>query len=270
MVTTGLTWFAVSRADMLIAGRLFTSAAVGVYSFANQLATVPSQKITGIVANVTPSLFRRVRSEPALMRRYVLLVAEALTVVVLPAFIGMVLVAGDFTQVVLGSKWMGIVLPLQLLALHAAFQTCVMPFEQVLWATENGRTVTRYGIASVFVLPPLLFLFGRHYGVNGFAAAWLIGSPLIALPRSMAAMRVIGLPVRQYLRALWPAASSGAVMAGAVLAARHLLAVSAQPPAAQLAVEVLIGAVSYAGALWLLHRGRVRGVATAVRRLRQE
>jgi O-antigen/teichoic acid export membrane protein len=253
----------------MIAGRLFSTGLVGAYSFASQLAAVPNAKITSLVANVTPTLFREVRTELPLLRRYVLLVMQALSVVVLPAFIGIALVAPDFSAGVLGAKWGAMVVPLQLLALSAAVQSLFTVIPQVLWALDRGRVVTRFWLLSLAVLPALFFILGRTYGVNGLAAAWLIGAPLHTMPRARIALKAIELSPGAYVRNLWPALSSTAVMTGAVLGVQHLAAEAGWTPVARLAIAVSVGGVAYLGALMLFHGTRIRSVIASLRRMRR-
>ena len=268
MVAQGLANFGVNNSDVMIAGRLATTGAVGAYSFALQLASVPSNKIIGLVANVTPSLFREVRSNLPVFRRYTLLITEATSVVVLPAFIGMALVARDFTAAVLGPKWGDVTVPLQLLALSVAFKSLFAVLPQVLWAVDRGQVVTRYGIFTLVVLPPMFLLFGAEYGVNGIAAAWLVGAPIVVVPRSIAACAAIALPKRAYARALWPSVSAALAMSGAVVAVQLLLAVPAYGPIIRLIACVATGAVTYAGAILIFHRARVRTALAALRSAR--
>ena len=269
MVAQQITNFMVNNGDVMIGGRLVSSAGMGVYTFGAQLAAVPNQKVTALIANVTPSLFREVRTNPPLFRRYIVLITLGLSTVVLPAFLGIVVVAEDFTAAVLGPKWSGIVVPLQFLAVNAAVQSMFTVLPQVLWATDNGRVVTRFALLNLAVLPPLFLILGRAYGVNGLAAAWLIGTPLVLSLRARVALRVVQLPVREFAASLWPAVSSSLAMVAAVLAVQQFAPVTGWPAAARLALSVITGAVVYAGTLLLLHRSRVRQALAMLRAVRR-
>ena len=269
MVAQHLSSFTVSNSDVMIGGRLVSSAAMGAYTFGAQLAAVPNHKITGLIANVTPSLFREVRANLPLFRRYIVLITLALSAAVLPAFIGIVVVARDFTDVVLGPKWSGIVVPLQLLAINAAIQSMFTVLPQVLWATDNGRVVTRFGLLNLAILPPLFLLLGQLYGVNGLAAAWLIGTPIVLVLRARVALRVVQLSVSEYAMSLWPAVSSSAIMTLAVLGVQHLAVATDLAQPARLALSVITGGVAYAATLALLHRTHVRQALAILRTLRR-
>lgn len=261
--------FAVGNSDVMIGGRLVSSGAIGAYTFGAQLATVPHSKVTSLIANVTPSLFREVRSNLPLFRRYILLITLGLTVVVLPAFVGIALVAQDFTTVVLGDKWNGLVGPLRFLALNAAVQAMLTVLPQVLWATDNARTVTRLGFFNLAMFPLLFVAFGHWRGVEGIAAAWLVGTTIAAIPLTRSALAIVQLPLREYAGSLWPGISGSALMAVAVLTVQYVSAGAGWPPAARLAIGVATGAVTYAAATALFHRTHVRRAAQIIRTLRK-
>ena len=261
--------FFVGNSDVMIGARLVGNAAMGAYTFGAQLASIPHAKVISLIANVTPSLFREVRSDLPLFRRYILLITLGLNVVVLPAFVGIALVADDFTSVVLGAKWAGLVVPLQFLALKTGVQALLTVLPQVLWATDNGRTVTRLGMLNVVMFPLLFFLFGREWGINGLAAAWMTGSTIAALPLARRALAVVDLPAREFARSLWPSVSGTLLMAAAVLAAQQLAGSAGWSPLARLALSVITGAATYAASIALFHRQQVQRAVAILRTLRK-
>src|SRR5213078_1694134 len=62
---------------------------------------------------------------------------------------------------------------------------------------------------------------GAHWGTAGVAAAWVVGHPTCVLPLFLVAgLRVTGLSLATYLKALGPAVGATLVMAATVLAMR--------------------------------------------------
>ena len=52
-----LSWTLYSDADFLVAGRVLGASALGAYTFAWNLATLPVEKVTALVGQVTPAFF---------------------------------------------------------------------------------------------------------------------------------------------------------------------------------------------------------------------
>jgi len=173
------------------------------------------------------------------------------------------LVAPEFVPLVLGPKWSGVVLPLELLALHAVIRSNVILLVPLLNVIGEERLAMRNSVAAMIILP-ISFYLGSHWGTTGIAAGWVVVYPLVHLPLFSRVFRRINLPRSEYLGALWPALSGCAVMALSILA---LKSVSSEiwPLYARLASEILVGIFAYGMVLVLLHRNYLRGILQFVR-----
>jgi teichuronic acid exporter len=156
--------------------------------------------------------------------------------------------------------------PLRLLAVFAAVRSIVPIASQAGSVIGLARFVMRNSIVSAIVLP-LAFLIGSRWGTSGVAAAWLVAYPLVAIPLCLVVLRKMEMSVPAYLRSLWPALSGSLIMVPSVLAVQAALD-PAWPALARLLIQVLAGAVAYAGALFFLHRSEVEGLRQVVRTFR--
>jgi O-antigen/teichoic acid export membrane protein len=261
-----LAWYFYSRADFLIAGKFLGSAALGHYSFAFTLASIPLDKITAIVTSVTPSFLAAVQKDPDRLRRTFLNVTEGLALLTFPVTWGTALVAGDLVELALGEKWLAMVVPLQLLSFYASFRCVTTLLPQILNLTGHSRFAMNVGLLSALVLP-LGFYYGSAWGPVGIAAAWLYLHPLLSLPNYWRVLGMLQLRPTRYLRALWPALSASLLMAAAVWAIQRS-PVQTWPVALRLGLQVAAGAAVYASALLLLHRERSRAAFDALKRAR--
>ncbi len=265
-----LAWYSYSNADFLIAGRLLGQSALGFYTLAWNLASVPVDKVVAIVLRITPAFFAALRDDLAEVRRYLLALTEGLALLTFPLAFGLVLVADDFVLVALGTKWAGTIAPLRLLALYASIRSLTPLLPQVLNALGESRFALFNNLAAGLLLPAG-FLVGSRFGTVGIAAAWIAVHPLVLLPLYRRTFRVTGLSPRRYLAALAPAVSGTLLLAAAVLGVRLLLSGAAAGfgPAARLALQVAAGAAAYGLALFLFHRGRLRAFRGLLRHLRR-
>src|SRR5262249_38681599 len=111
-----LLWFVYSSSDAAIVGKLAGPIALGYYSLAFQLISLPVQKLTGNVNQVVYPVFCRLQNDPARVRDWYLRLTVLLMFFSMPTLIGMALVAPDAFAVVLGERWVPAVLPFQLLS----------------------------------------------------------------------------------------------------------------------------------------------------------
>jgi len=263
-VVSRLAWTVYTNADFMLAGRMLGRDELGAYSFGRNLANAPPERITNLISGVTPSILSSVQRDAAAMRRYLLVISEALAMATLPAALGLALVASDLVPAALGTKWLSMVAPLQVLAMAAAIRGLSPLFAQVLTAVGRNHVTMRVSLVGAGVMP-LAFWIGGHWGAIGVALAWLIVYPLLlVVPMGAMAFRSIELRPSTYFMALRPALVSGAVMVAAVLATELLRPVFPRP-GTMLAVKICIGALAYLGTLWFGYRARVLTFVKAAR-----
>lgn len=263
-----LAWYAYNRADIMIAGRMLGSRALGAYSIAWSLANIPIEKVTVVVTRVTPAYFAAVQHDPAALRRYLLRITEALGLLVVPATVGLALVTPDLVPLVFGDKWTAVIAPLQLLAMYASVRSVVTLLPQVLNVVGESRFVMLNNVLALCVLPPAFYL-GTRAGTMGVAAAWALVYPLVTIPLYAKVFRLLGLSPLTYARALWPALSGCLLMTVAVLAVRALLPADL-PLAVRVAAQVGMGGIVYAATTLHLHRERVLAFVRLLKEARNE
>ena len=253
-----LCWAAYNDSDFIVAGRVLGEAPLGAYSLAWTLAHSPLEKLTTLVNRVTPSVFAKIQSDPEALRRYLLNITGVMALIIFPATIGIALVAPEFVPVVLGSKWGAVVLPLELLAVHALIRSNVILLTPLLNVIGEERLVMWNSIVAMFLLP-VTFYIGSHWGTGGIAAGWVLIYPIVQIPLFLRIFRRIHLSRTDYFRSLWPAFSGCMVMAVSVMMLKSITR-GIRPQYGRLILEILIGGLAYGLTLLLLHRRYLRGI----------
>lgn len=263
-----LSWFVYSNADFIVAGRVLGGAALGAYTFAWNLASLPIDKISMPVVQVIPAFFSALQDDRAALRRYLLKLTEGLALLTIPVALGLAIVAHEFVLVALGDKWREVVMPLSLLAVSAAFRSITPLFGIILNVVGETRFSMYNGLLAAFVLPSAFYV-GSYWGTVGIAAGWLVALPLVSLPSYRRVFSILQLAPSDYLKSLWPMFSSAMVMAVTVLAIKLGPGASWSTPA-RLAAEVFGGASAYALTILVFHRNRLRTFLQVVRMLREK
>jgi O-antigen/teichoic acid export membrane protein len=261
-----ISWYVYSNADFAVAGRLLGPAALGSYSFAWTLVSLPIEKVTSLIGRVTPSFLAAYRSDPPALRRYVLGITEGLALLTLPATAGIALVAGDIIPLVFGTKWQSAIVPLQVLAACMALRSIVPVINNALTAVRDVRFMMWRGIVSAVGFPVCFWIGARIAGINGIAVVWLIAYPISVVPVFWRAVHLRIFDVAGYVAALAPAVVCSAAMSVAVLGLRELLISGATTTVAvRCALEVIVGVVVYVIILFLGYRSRVRATIALIR-----
>ncbi len=268
VVIARLGWYISANTDFLVAGRILGKAALGFYNVGWTLASVPPDKVTALIGQVTPAFFTAVQKDPPAIRRYLLRITEGIALITFPVSLGLALVARDFVLAVLGPKWEGTVGPLQVLAAYAAFRSITPLLGQVLQSIRDTKFPMWTMVAAAVVMPMSFYFSGQRWGTVGLAMAWVLVDPFFAFALYWRIFSKIELSPRAYLGALWPALSGSALMAAAVVAV-GVFGGSEWTPGLRLATQIGVGVLTYGLACVVLHRARFeafRAVIMAVRR----
>jgi O-antigen/teichoic acid export membrane protein len=255
----------VYQSDILIAGRLMSPQALGLYSVSLHLATLPMQKIMGVINQVAFPAVAKLQHEPARLRLRVLDASRFLMVFSLPLLWGLSATAPEFVAIIMGPAWSGAVLPLQVVCLVIPMRMMTIVYNTVAVGVGNMRVNVVNTVASAIVLPATFYV-GAHWGVNGLACAWAIAIPFVffyCLPR---VLRIVGTRFSDLLACVWVPVAAGTVMYAAVFLGR--LACEGMAPAIRLALLVVLGGCAYSAALLLLDRRIVPDIRHVLRAMR--
>jgi O-antigen/teichoic acid export membrane protein len=245
IVTVGrVVWQLVYQCDVLIAGRYLPQAAVGLYSVSLHVATLPMQKIMGVINQVALPAVAKLQTELPRLRARLLEASRLLTFAGVGLLWGLSSVAPEFVRVVMGSQWHDAAYPLQVICLVVPLRMLNAIFSTSTIGIGRAAVDLRNSAVNVVVLP-LAFFIGVQWGVNGLATSWAVAIPVVfavAFPRISQA---IGITLREVLDAVWAPVLSGAVMWGAVVGVRALT--PQLHDAARLALLVAVGGLVYLG-----------------------
>ncbi|WP_426340768.1 lipopolysaccharide biosynthesis protein [Pseudoduganella sp. S-14] len=263
LTATRLLWYSFMQADVAIVGRVLGDQALGWYSVSMHLASLPVQRMAGILNQVLFPILSRTQHDLPAIRVGVLQLLGYISLLSFPILWGMASVAPELVSVVLGKGWEGAVLPLQVLCLVMPFRTLAQMLPTVTDALGQPGINFRNVLLSCIVMPPAFYL-GTRWGIQGVAYAWLLAYPMVLFINMRSMLAAIGVGAEAVARRTGPALLCAALMFGAVTLLRAPLA--AQPRTWALVAEVLGGMLAYGLASLLFNRSMVAEVRGVLRR----
>lgn len=253
MTASQVLWMVFAQADILICAKFLGKEALGFYMVAMHLASLPNQRISGLVNQVAFPAFSSMQGDLSRVAANMLLGVRILSFVAFPVLWGASSVAPELVAAVLGEKWVPATITLQMLAL-------IMPLRMI----GNFVQVANQGIGrsdvllwnavwAIFVGPPL-FMMGSYFGgLFGLSLAWLVVSPLVFLQVTWRGLPTLGLKWTSLIQSVWPAAVTTVLMYVSIVLARNLLLLNVHV-VLQLTALISIGAIAYLTAAWGLNR----------------
>jgi PST family polysaccharide transporter len=254
--------FFARQVDPLVIAKLVGTSALGLYSMAHRLMSLPSYLVGGPVQNTLYTRMVLLRDDPAALRSLILITSRALAGFVFPPMAILCVASAAFVEVFLSERWLPTAALFAVLAPIGALQAVTGLNGPLLMAV--GRTDLRLRLTWEFTLlwivtVPFLALQGVLAVAIGYAAIFLL-----YLPRMLQLfLRPTGASFGDYFGAMAiPLAVSAGLGAVHVVAA-NMLPLSAWAEIGLAASEILIG---YGVMAWALRGHLVNDLAT-VRRL---
>ena len=250
------------QVDNWVVGRLFGPAALGLYTMAFRLATLPRTGFTFVVSEVLLPAIALVQGDERRLRALFLRSLHWVSVFSIPASVGLALLARDLIAVVLGPRWAGAVTAVRILTGFGLCAALSAATGDVFKATGRSHLILRVGLVhslALWIGLAWLARLGLPYAALAVTGAAAVSS-LVAFA---AAVHVLGLGPGAIVRSLVAPTMASAVM-GAVLAGLP----GDAGAAGALAVRVLAGATAYVAALAVFAPGDVRELRLLVAALR--
>ncbi|WP_246844982.1 lipopolysaccharide biosynthesis protein [Altererythrobacter sp. TH136] len=256
-------WIIQSQSDIVIAGRSFDPHDLGLYSEALFLTLIITGRFLPPVNEVCFPTYAELYKTGQPLGPFFLRVQRTVALVVMPAYVGLSLVAGPAVETLFGAKWLEMVPIVAGLALAMPAFALQIVCSPVTNGMGQPRTHMMTNSAGA-VMFPLLFLTGIAYGPPGLVAAWWVGAPVLLAFTYALTLPKIGVRCRQLAAALIPAFVATICMALLVLAVSAAL--PPLPAPIRLAVLAASGAAVYLAALSIVAREAMAEMAAFVLR----
>lgn len=183
-------WFFYSNSDALIIGKILGKELLGYYSIGLMLATLPMEKVSGIINQVAFPAFTSIQSDIDMVGRHFLKAIRIMSFIAFPVLWGISSISTEIILVFLGEKWLQAVVPMQIIAIIIPLRMISNLMSSAVFGVGRAD-VAFYLVVIPFALFPIAFFFGAHYGLLGVSMAWLIVFPLVFLSQIMFTIRVL-------------------------------------------------------------------------------
>ncbi len=209
--------YVISNADDQLVGYRLGPEALGFYALAYSIMAWPVRDVLGGVAGVLYPVFARCQDDPARLRAVYLESLQLATLFAFPVLALLAVTAPVLIPWGLGARWTPVVLPTQILALGGLREATVM---------FNGPVYRALGKPHLHLLLEVIsvpcyivaFVIGLHSGIAGVALFYVLTGLLLQPASWWLVLGLLGLPLREWLRALVPAGAGTVVAAGAAAA----------------------------------------------------
>ena len=251
-------FFLLHNGCTFVIGRSFGPTALGIYSVAYEISSLPSTELVAPINRATFPGFSKMNSTLEISRAYIKLFGM-ISLLILPVGIGIAAVAEPLVLTLLGTTWIAAVPLIQLLAIHGAIGATQGNNGTVWLALGKPRATTSIAIFFLAILFPALYYFLNWYGVVGAGYAYILAN-VVTVPYGMnLSKKLLGFKWCELWSAAWRALLSVCVMYVAVLFVDSMT--KTMPSLVRLIINSACGATIYICLVLLLWQaaGRPEG-----------
>ncbi len=258
--TSGLLGKITWEFDDWLLGNLRGEKALGYYSRAFYLANLPMNLFAGVIGGIALSMYAQSKAAgQAVLRRAYELTTWLLVRIVVLASVVMLAAAEEIMLILLGPKWLPVPLLLRVMFLYVLARPLFQNNAQLLLAVRREREFQRslmvQALILIVVALPAVYYWGgvgaslavSVMQITGFVLAqWYTSRHL-----GLRSLRLYLLPTLLLLTLTPAAYALGTVVGGGIVVT--------------LAVKAAVGAVAFAGIVYVLEREQVKEVWALVR-----
>jgi len=242
------------RADSLVIGKFIGASALGLYQIANRVSDEPLQEIKTTTASVAFPAYSKIQDNPPLLSQGFLSMVEFVAVIVFPFAIVILLLAPDFTRLVLGEQWMPAVAAMQVLGLAAAIKIIVATGGSLYMGMGHPRLNFYITLLRAVAILASIYPLTKIFGVTGAALSMLIAA-VVTLPLFIwYPWTLLKIKVTQIGKALLPSAVISLGLGAGILVTKHVFSQVALGEFIIILCVVIVIYLSFAFLLWKLFK----------------
>lgn len=245
----------IRNGDNMLIGKFIGVGALGIYSRAYNLMTIPLSYVSHTLGRVMFPLLSKIQKDKARVKSIFIRSISAIAFITFPMMLGLCVVAKPFVLTLLGEKWSGVILLIQILALVGFVQSIESPLGWIYQSQGRTDLFFWWGVGSGVILIGSI-LIGIWIGNVAAVAACYAFSSVILLPYPSFAIagKLIGMRFSEVIRHLAPIAGCSSLMAILVWFLGSILS-KFLSNGGLLVTEILAGILSY---LFFIHIFRLK------------
>jgi len=257
--------FFITNLDNGVIGRILGMEALGFYTIAYTISNLPATQITHLVGRVMFPTYSKLQDNKEALGRAYLKTFRMVSMLSIPATLGILIIAPDFIEIVLKEKWMPAVPALQVLCIFGLFRSIAATTGSIFQATGRPDILFKTSLLQLIITVFLIFLLIDPYGIVG--VSWAVTIPIIiqSILQIYIVSKIIIIDLRKLCRLLYPICLSSIIMA---IYLYLILYISIELFQIQsviaLIFSVFTGVIIYFGGLYILDKDLITSIRSLV------
>jgi O-antigen/teichoic acid export membrane protein len=174
MTIYGIIMYIILHGDAAFIGKILGSKQLGYYSLAFSLSNFFAFNIVGVIQGILFSAYARLQEDIPRLRDAFYDSLRYIIFIILPANLGLFLLAREITVVIYGEKWLPLVPALKVLCWFALFRSFLGFGNNIFLAKGEVNIVLRFAVRQLLILALIIYPLTVKFGIVGAALAMTI------------------------------------------------------------------------------------------------
>lgn len=244
------------QSDRLLLGKLTSKSSLGLFTTANDVASIPLMTFFGPILRPLLSAFAIVKHDLQRLQNSYQTSCAAIVTLGLPILVGEAMIGAPAVRLLFGTRWLGAAPMLTWLAISLIPSLFAIPLGPLAMSLDKTHVFVKRNSIEFCIKLPLVVLGAIKYRFFGVIFARIVSETFTAVVCMHIVRQLIGLPIREQLSAPWRAIVSALALAGVLAFAVPWLTqdTATLPLAIGTMVCALLGAATYTTVLLSLWR----------------
>ena len=262
LLIVGLMAFIVFNVDQLVVGKVFGVAMLGIYFVAVRFGRTMGEQISGTVNKVLFPTMARMKDSIEQLKIGQIQSLRMIAIITVPLSMGLSALSSLFVEVVLGSDWTAVGLPIAILSFQGLLNALIAPSANVLVSIGKPKYMSAQATVQALLLVIAIYPVASFYGINGVCVLTTALSFSVMIYFVVVFSRVFKSKILDIVGPIMPSLFSG-VVTFVVLA---LCSLALPANLVSLVALTFLGGLVYVGFLHYLSKGKdLRDFSTLVR-----
>lgn len=166
--------FVNTRSPEMIIGKILSPQATGLFTIAQEISTMPTVEIAATVNRAAYPGYSKISHQPEKLQDLYINIMSSISLIVIPAGVGVASIAKTLVPVVLGAQWHESIVLVQYLAIGGLLLALNSNTGFIFIAMGQPKISCMMGLLRIVIFIPLLIGFPVFYGLEGVALAILL------------------------------------------------------------------------------------------------
>lgn len=172
-VGEGFISFIQGNSDNIAIGGILGVKALGYYTIASQLTIFPVSKLNPIILQVAYPILAKMKEDPSSLKRSYLKILDLISYLNFPLLVGLYITADSIVPLLYGPGWEETIHLIKVFVFVSVFTCLAHPLFTLVYSKGRPDLLLYLNLATLLVKLPMLYLFGKHWGITGIAYAYL-------------------------------------------------------------------------------------------------